>query len=95
MHTPRPCHANAAPQDFFNAELDINNLGCTGPTPYYNNRTGREVCALRYKNIGSFEGIDIDLVIRNTSEYYPNNVDRNGINGQFGRACCQRGHALA
>ena len=57
-----------------------------GPTPYYNNRTGREVCALRYSNIGTFDDINIDLVIKNISEYYPNNVERNGINGQFGRA---------
>ena len=71
--------------NFFNSELSANNLGCMGPEPYYNSRTGREICGLRYKNIGTFEGTSIDLFIQNTTAYHPNNAERNGINGQFGQ----------
>ena len=71
--------------DFFNSELSVNNLGCMGPEPYYSSQTGTEVCALRYTNIGSFEGTPIDLLVQNTTAYHPNNAERNGISGQFGQ----------
>ena len=71
--------------NFFNSELSVNNLGCSGPEPYYNSRTGKEICGLRYKNIGNFEGTAIDLFIQNTTAYHPNNAERNGILGMFGQ----------
>ena len=34
-------------------------------------------------------------MIRNTSEYYPNNAERNGLNGQFGRVSLHAAAAAA
>ena len=42
-HSRSGLPAHASPQDFFNAELDINNLGCMGPEHYFDDSTGHEV----------------------------------------------------
>ena len=48
-------------------------------------RPHRPLPPLLTAEVGTYEGRFIDLEISNMSTYYPNNVDRNGVNGVFGQ----------
>jgi len=69
------CKAPKVNLNFSNAHVEYSNLGNKGPD------TGKE--GLLYRNVAQVGEQWLDLEVNAVTEYFPFNVDRNGLNGAF------------